>query len=48
MNNSTRSQHRFRIVQRFDVLPKPGICNSDQRLEELTAIPDDDGDLRAL
>jgi hypothetical protein len=35
-------QHRFRIVQRFDVLPKPGI-QQITRLEEMTAIPSDDG-----
>jgi hypothetical protein len=35
-------QHRFRIVQRFDVLPKPGIAAAG-RLEELTAVPNDNG-----
>jgi hypothetical protein len=35
-------QHRFRIVQRFDVLPKPGM-QQITRLEEMTAIPSDDG-----
>jgi hypothetical protein len=34
--------HRFRIVQRFEVLPKPGIANPS-RLEELTAVPDANG-----
>lgn len=35
-------QHRFRIVKRFDVLPKPGVTQPT-RLEELTAVPTDDG-----
>ena len=35
-------QHRFKIVQRFDVLPKPGITQPKQ-LEELTAIINDNG-----
>ena len=35
-------QHRFRIVQRFDVMSKPGIERPTQ-LEELTAIPGDNG-----
>jgi hypothetical protein len=35
-------QHRFRIVQRFGVLPKPGI-EHPTRLEELTAVPTDNG-----
>jgi hypothetical protein len=35
-------QHRFRIFQRFDVLPKPGIQQLT-RLEEMTAIPSNDG-----
>ena len=35
-------QHRFRIVQRFDVVPKPGIEHPTQ-LEELTAVPSDNG-----
>ncbi len=34
--------HRFRIVQRFDVLPKPGIQQLTG-LEELTAVPSNDG-----
>jgi len=37
-------QHRFRIAQRFDLVPKPGILRPTQ-LEELTAIPASDGDL---
>jgi hypothetical protein len=35
-------QHRFRIVQRFDVAPKPGIAQPT-RLEELTAVPSENG-----
>jgi hypothetical protein len=38
------AQHRFRIAQRFDVQPKPGIEQMSQ-LEELTAVPNDDGSL---
>ena len=34
--------HRFRIVQRFDVLPKPGIQQLTS-LEEMTAVPGNDG-----
>jgi hypothetical protein len=37
-------QQRFRIVQRFDVVPKPGILHP-RRLEEMTAVPNNDGDL---
>jgi len=36
------AQHRFRIVQRFEIVPKPGILEPS-RLEELTAVPDDNG-----
>jgi hypothetical protein len=36
-------QHRFRIVQRFNVVPKPGIENPTQ-LSELTAVPAENGD----
>jgi len=36
-------QHRFRIVQRFGVAPKPGIENPTQ-YSELTAVPADSGD----
>jgi hypothetical protein len=36
------TQHRFRIVQRFDVAPKPGIEQAT-KLEELTAVPSDNG-----
>jgi hypothetical protein len=35
-------QKRFRIAQRFDVVPKPGITQPT-RLEECTAAPDDNG-----
>jgi hypothetical protein len=35
-------QHRFRIVRRFDVVPKPGI-ERPTKLEELTAVPNDNG-----
>ena len=35
-------QKRFRIAQRFDVVPKPGVTQPT-RLEELTATPGDNG-----
>jgi hypothetical protein len=35
-------QQRFRIVQRFDIMPKPGIEQAT-KLEELTAVPNDNG-----
>ncbi len=35
-------RHRFKIVQRFDVLPKPGIAQPTQ-LQELTAVANDNG-----
>jgi hypothetical protein len=35
-------QKRFRIVQRFDILPKPGVTQPTQ-LEQLTAAPNDNG-----
>jgi hypothetical protein len=38
------AQHRFRIVQRFDIIAKPGIIHPTQ-LEELTATASPDGDL---
>jgi hypothetical protein len=38
------SQHRFRIVQRFNIRLKPGVEEFHQRLEELTGVPDDMGD----
>jgi len=37
-------QHRFRIVQRFNIRLKPGVEGFHQRLEELTAVPEDMGD----
>jgi hypothetical protein len=40
-------QHRFRIAQRFDLIPKPGITQPTG-LEELTAMPSDDGDLALI
>ena len=36
------AQHRFRIVERFDVAPKPGI-EQPTKFEELTAVPSDSG-----
>jgi hypothetical protein len=36
------AQKRFRVLQRFDVLPKPGIAHPTQ-LEELTVVTDDKG-----
>jgi hypothetical protein len=35
-------QHRFSIVRRFDIVPKPGILQPT-KLEELTAVPGDNG-----
>ena len=37
-------QKRFRIVQRFGIAPKPGVTEFHQRLEELTAYPNENGD----
>jgi hypothetical protein len=37
-------QHRFRILRRFDIVPKPGILQLTD-LEGLTAVPAADGDL---
>ncbi len=37
-------QGRFRIVQRFTIALKPGVKEFHQRLEELTAFPNDNGD----
>ena len=37
-------QHRFRIVQRFGVGLKSGVTEFHQRLEELTAYPNENGD----
>ena len=36
------AQHRFRIVQRFDVMPKPGVDQPTQ-LEQLTAVASQNG-----
>jgi hypothetical protein len=36
------AQHRFRIAQRFEILPKPGIAQPT-RLEELTAADNENG-----
>jgi hypothetical protein len=36
------AQQRFRILQRFEVMPKPGILQPT-RLEELTAVPSEKG-----
>ncbi|MGA2801865.1 MAG: hypothetical protein ABSE97_05785 [Verrucomicrobiota bacterium] len=38
------AQRRFRIVQRFSVVLKPGVEEFHQRPEELTAVPNDNGD----
>ena len=38
------SHHRFHIVQRFNIRLKPGVEEFHQRLEELTAVPGDNGD----
>jgi hypothetical protein len=37
-------RRRFRIVQRFTIALKPGVKEFHQRLEELTAVPNDNGD----
>jgi hypothetical protein len=37
-------QHRFHIVQRFSIGLKPGVSEFHQRLEELTAYQNNDGD----
>ncbi len=36
------AQHRFRIVQRFTIVPKPGVIQATS-LEELAAAPDNNG-----
>jgi hypothetical protein len=36
------AKQRFRILQRFEVMPKPGIAQPT-RLEELTAVPNENG-----
>jgi len=38
------AQKRFRIAQRFGIALKPGVTEFHQRLEELTAYPNDNGD----
>ena len=38
------AQKRFRIVQRFGIALKPGVTEFHQRLEELTAYPNENGD----
>jgi len=37
-------QRRFRIVKRFNIVLKPGVGEFHQRLEELTAVENDNGD----
>ena len=37
-------QHRFRIVQQFNIRLKPGVEEFHHRLEELTVVPEDQGD----
>ncbi|HEU6448120.1 MAG TPA: hypothetical protein VFV23_06775 [Verrucomicrobiae bacterium] len=37
-------KHRYHIVQRFSVTLKPGVEQFHQRLEELTAVPNDNGE----
>ena len=36
------AKHRFQIVQRFEIVPKPGISRAE-RLEELTAVNNENG-----
>jgi hypothetical protein len=36
------TQHRFRIAERFDILPKAGVAHPT-KLEELTGVPDTNG-----
>ena len=38
------AQKRFRIAQRFGIALKPGVTEFHQRLEELTAYPNENGD----
>jgi hypothetical protein len=40
-------KHRFRLAQRFDLLPKPGVAQITG-LEDLTAVPSDDGQLAVI
>jgi hypothetical protein len=37
------TQRRFRVLQRFNIVPKPGI-EQPTELEQLTAVPDDNGE----
>jgi hypothetical protein len=37
-------QHRFRVARRFSVVLKPGVEQFHQRLEELTAVSNDNGE----
>jgi hypothetical protein len=39
-------QHRFQIVQRFDIIQKTNVFEFHQRLEELTVIPSENNDGR--
>ena len=41
-------RHRFRILQRFTVALKPGVEEFHQKLEELTAIPNDNGEYAVI
>jgi hypothetical protein len=43
LNELDPGQQRFRILQRFTIAPKPGVERATQ-LEELNAVPRDDGD----
>jgi hypothetical protein len=42
------SQHRFRIIQRFAITLKAGVAEFHRQLEELTAVPADNGDYALL
>jgi hypothetical protein len=42
------AQNRFRIAQRFSIALKPGVTEFHQRLEELTAYPNNSGDYALL
>jgi hypothetical protein len=41
-------KHRFRLAKRFDLTTKPGITQSRVGLEDLTAVPGDDGELAVI
>jgi len=43
-NGQFDPQHRFRLVQRFNLVLKPGVAQFHQRLEELTVVVDPNGD----